>query len=181
MADVTGGTPPTGASEFNPPADIKEVYDHFGDLGRFYSVANVAALPSTGNWVGRRLTVADTGYEYRWVSGGWTITAGDSGWITPTLNAGWTTYAGEVPRYKFLNGVVFLVGRATGTAAAGTTVFSLPAGFRHTYGSDLVFQGHSDNGTALITVGPTGVVHVLSRPGDIRQGVSFSGVRFPAS
>jgi hypothetical protein len=34
------------------PADIKAVYDHFGDAAK-YKVATAGALPATGNWVGR--------------------------------------------------------------------------------------------------------------------------------
>lgn len=56
MADVTGATKPTNASAFDVPGDIADVYDHFGDSAKF-TVANVAALPATGNWVGRRLFV----------------------------------------------------------------------------------------------------------------------------
>ena len=75
MVDVTGGTPPTGASPFRVPEDIKEVYDHFGAPGMF-SVATVANLPASGNWEGRILLARDTGVEYRWTSGGWKYTAG---------------------------------------------------------------------------------------------------------
>ena len=58
MADVTGGTPPTNASPFAVPDDIKAVYDHFGAQSE-YSVATAASLPATGNWVGRTLHIAD--------------------------------------------------------------------------------------------------------------------------
>lgn len=69
MADVTGGTPPTGASPFRPPEDYKAVYDHFGAPGMF-SVATASALPASGNWAGRTLTVADKGVVYVW-NGSW--------------------------------------------------------------------------------------------------------------
>ena len=54
MADVTGGTPPTGISLFDVPADIKKVYEHFGDPDMF-SRATVGDLPASGNWKGRTL------------------------------------------------------------------------------------------------------------------------------
>lgn len=75
MVDVTGGTPPTGASPFRVPEDIKAVYDHFG-APEMFSVATVANLPASGNWEGRILLARDTGVQYRWTGGGWKYTAG---------------------------------------------------------------------------------------------------------
>lgn len=121
----------------------------------------------------------DTGYLYRRVTAGWELVAGDSGWITPTLGAGWSAYAGEVFKYRLLNGVVYLAGRASGSSAAGTLMFTLPPAFRHAYTSDLVFQAHSDFGTQIIVVSPSGGVIIVSNTGAVRQGVSLSGVRFP--
>jgi hypothetical protein len=70
MADVTGGTPPTNASPFAVPADMTDIYDHFGDAAMF-KVATVAALPASGNWAGRQLYVeADDGI-YRWTGSAW--------------------------------------------------------------------------------------------------------------
>lgn len=73
MADVTGGTPPTGGSEFKPHEHIAQAYQHFGDASMF-SVANAAALPSSGNWPGRTLQTSDTGII-------WLNVAGDSAWV----------------------------------------------------------------------------------------------------
>lgn len=70
MADVTGGTPPTNASPFAVPADIKEVYDHFGDIGK-YSVTTAASLPASGNWDGRHLWVEDVLRFYVWQGASW--------------------------------------------------------------------------------------------------------------
>ncbi len=72
MADVTGGTPPTNASPFAVPADIKAVYDHFGAPGKF-SVATAASLPPTGNWAGRTLMTADTLTIWAWTGTGWEV------------------------------------------------------------------------------------------------------------
>lgn len=89
MADVTGGTPPTGASPFRVPEDIDAVYQHFGDESMF-SVATAADLPASGNWEGRTLLARDTGVEYRWTGGGWKYTAGGdvvTAWRTNTVAA----------------------------------------------------------------------------------------------
>ncbi|QOC24845.1 hypothetical protein IC744_06685 [Microbacterium hominis] len=72
MADVTGGTPPTGASPFRPPEDIAAVYDHFGD-GSLFAVANAAALPASGNWPGRTLMVQDLNVLYMWTGSQWIV------------------------------------------------------------------------------------------------------------
>lgn len=73
MADLTGGTPPTGASPFRPPEDYKAVYDHFGGPGMF-SVANAAALPASGNWPGRTLVARNTGMI-------WVNPSGNTEWV----------------------------------------------------------------------------------------------------
>lgn len=70
MADVTGGTPPTNASPFAVPADITDVYDHFGDQSQF-SVATAASLPVSGNWVGRHIYVEDDQATRIWTGSAW--------------------------------------------------------------------------------------------------------------
>ena len=102
MADVTGGTPPTGASPFRPPEDYKAVYDHFGDQGMF-SVATASSLPASGNWPGRILTAADTGVVYVWRGSAWvrpfasgvsTLTSDSNGYLTITHGLGVTPVIG---------------------------------------------------------------------------------------
>lgn len=73
MADVTGGTPPTGSSPFRPPEDFQAAYDHFGGPEMF-SVRDAAALPSSGNWPGRTLVARDKGIIY-------VNPAGDATWV----------------------------------------------------------------------------------------------------
>lgn len=52
----------------------------------------------------------------------------DTGWVRLTLASGWTAAANwPSPAYRVKNGVVFLRGRLNATAAAGTTMFTLPA------------------------------------------------------
>jgi hypothetical protein len=70
MADVTGGTPPTNASPFAVPADMTDIYDHFGGLDK-YSVATSASLPGSGNWEGRQLFVTDQGRVRTWSGSSW--------------------------------------------------------------------------------------------------------------
>lgn len=101
MADVTGGTPPTNASPFAVPADIKTVYDHFGGPS-MYVVSTVAGLPSSGNWEGRILSVSEDDSVRRWNGASWDIIWGgayisrgrataqsipDSTWTTVTWSA----------------------------------------------------------------------------------------------
>lgn len=76
MADVTGTPVPTGASPFRVSEDLEALADHFG-APEMFQVANAAALPASGNWVGRRLPVADTGVTYRWDGSSWrAVTSG---------------------------------------------------------------------------------------------------------
>lgn len=84
MADVTGGTPPTNASPFAAPADMKALYDHFGAPGMF-SVSTASSLPPTGNWEGRRLWVADDKASYVWSGSAWSLQFQDWKSWTPTL------------------------------------------------------------------------------------------------
>ncbi|QYF98902.1 hypothetical protein [Microbacterium sp. PAMC21962] len=70
MADVTGGTPPTGASPFRPAEDIAEVYAHIGSQEMF-SRPNVASLPASGNWPGRTLMVQDLNVLYMYTGSQW--------------------------------------------------------------------------------------------------------------
>lgn len=77
MADVTGGTPPVGSTEFDVPTHLKEMYDHFGGAGMF-AVANPSLLPSSGNWAGRMLLAQSTGIVYVWYPTGWRIVGGDT-------------------------------------------------------------------------------------------------------
>lgn len=51
-------------------------------------------------------------------------------WVTPSLSAGWTGSYGFGYK-KLTNGIVYIRGRLTpGTETDGTTIFTLPAGYR---------------------------------------------------
>lgn len=95
MADVTGIPVPTNASPFDVPGDIKKVADAVGDQTR-YSVANAAALPASGNWLGRILMTQDTKDLYKctalpgtweYIANGVKRTTGSSGSLSLTLTS----------------------------------------------------------------------------------------------
>lgn len=158
MTDVTGGTPPTGGSEFKPHEHIAETYQHFGDAAMF-AVANAAALPSSGNWVGRHLMASDTGFVYAWDGAAWSLRTGDSGWDALTMANGWVAFGGayEAPESRLLNGIVFVHGTIkNGTTSPATTVTTLPAGRRP--GAYIVVPLASSGHAAEIA--PTGEVRI---------------------
>jgi hypothetical protein len=119
--------------------------------------------------------------EFIYNGSGWvSVFAYDTGWITPTLGTNWSTYAGETPKYRKLGGILFLSGRCSGTAAAGTTIFTLPTGFRHSVGyTQMVWQAHSDGGTQTMIVESDGDVVIASNAGTTRQGVSLAAISYP--
>ena len=48
-------------------------------------VANFAALPASGNWLGRRISTSDTGRAYRWSGSAWV--GADGAFLTATFSA----------------------------------------------------------------------------------------------
>jgi hypothetical protein len=160
MAGRTGytATPAT----FDPQVHMDAIYAHFDPLiGE--TRANLAALPASGNWPGRQISLIDTRAVYSWFAGtGWAPAGDDTGWITPTLGAGWTAIGSETPRYRKKDGVVFLQGRATrssGSAAA----FTLPAGF--VPDMQLVFLAESNGSSVRASIPLDGAI-----PGTVAAG-----------
>lgn len=89
----------------------------------------------------------------------------DSGWTTATLGNSWAAFGGAfaTPAYRKFCGTVYLQGlMASGTT--GTTVFTLPAGYRPLH--ELVFIAASGTGGttggARIEILASGVVQVNS-------------------
>lgn len=82
-------------------------------------------------------------------------------------------------RYRAKNGFVHLSGRVTGTAAAGTTIFTLPTAYRHNAPEQMIFTTHSDNGATIMSIASDGAVAIASRIGLPRAGVSLAGISFP--
>src|ERR1051325_3406992 len=67
MAGKTGYTAIATTDEFEGPAQITAVAKHFDDLFDF-TVDTEDSLPMSGNWVGRRALVLDTGTAYACMS-----------------------------------------------------------------------------------------------------------------
>lgn len=159
MADVTGGTPPTGGDEFKPHEDIAEAYTHFGD-GSMFSRANAAALPSSGNWPGRLLMTEDDGAVWRW-NGSWKKIAWDTGDQNITYATGWSTDSVQ-GTYRVVNGMCSLNGRIKATAGAGGDAFTtLPVGARPA--SERVTLGFNAGNYQTIIIGTSGAVSVFGR------------------
>jgi len=142
---MTGRTSYTGVDNsgaMQGPAQITAVYEHFDSLiGE--SEPSASALPMSGNWPGRMISVEDTGAIYLWVSGAWVAAVlPDTGWITPTLGAGWSVNS-VAPRYRRRNGVVYFKGRANSSGATGVA-FIVQAGF---FPDDVRVQTLDANGT----------------------------------
>lgn len=96
------------------------------------SVANAAALPSTGNWYGRVLRTADDHQLFFWNGTGWTQMS-NGPWLTPTLASGISVPSGYAPpRYRRVPGAVELQGTISGTSGSGYELFTLPGGYRPT-------------------------------------------------
>lgn len=107
----------------------------------------------------------------------------DSGWITATLTNSWvafgTPYA--TPSYRILNGVVYLQGFAkSGTTTVGTTIFTLPAGYRPLATIRFVVaDGNTTAQFASLEVSSAGVVSDPTALGS-SAGLSFNGMSFIA-
>lgn len=57
----------------------------------------------------------------------------DSGWKNATLENGWTNISNRTMKYRKIGNVVYIQGTISGgTYAAGTTLFTLPEGFKNT-------------------------------------------------
>lgn len=160
MADVTGGDPPIGSSEFNPPLHFDEVYKHFGDPEMF-AVANAAALPASGNWLGRMLMTSDTGFVYRWTGAAWKVVAGDTGNVALTLESGWTGSS----TYRVVNGMASMNGRLDATSGAGAVVTVVPAVARPA--SERVTLGIASGLLQTIIIQPSGNVTLFGKSGAV--------------
>jgi hypothetical protein len=130
MTGRTGYTNPTNDNTFAPPADMTAVYEHFDPLiGE--TVATAADLPSSGNWVGRTITVVDTGFVYIWFSAGWKFMAGSAAADIATFSTGWTSMTGgHKARIRRQGNLVTLHGGILfGTNANYNSMFTVPSGF----------------------------------------------------
>lgn len=104
----------------------------------------------------------------------------DSGWVNLSLNSGWTyQYSADIPQYRKINGIVYLRGLVDGTAAAGTIIATLPAGFRP-YGSFNRFACVlNQNQQVNIQVNSTGAINDYTKGTASRTFICLAGVSFP--
>lgn len=86
---------------------------------------------------------------------------GDTGWILATLGNSWVAFGGAfaAPYYRKFNGMTMLIG-AMKSGTTGTTVFTLPAGYRPSV--ERQFPVQSNAGTAQLSVFTTGIVQVTA-------------------
>lgn len=145
------------------------------------TLCNFTTGTQTAAWYRRRMRVGVWGpWEKIYSTDGEIETLlGNSAWTNLTLASGWGDYASETGSYRIKNGICYLAGRVSGTAAAGATIATLPTNARHTYASAMVFNTHSDNGSTIMLAGSDGIIAIASRVGLVRTGVSLAGISFP--
>lgn len=172
MAGITGYTPTPAA--FDPQVHMDAIYAHF-DSKISPSVATAAALPSTGNWPGRTFLVVADGTIRTWIAGAWVIVREDTGWITLPLSNSWVTYGApyEAPRYRRLNGVVFIDSMLKlGTFTSGTVIATLPAGFRPA--KQHMRPVVANNAFGSVEVNASGTITVNVLPGNASLSLELS-------
>lgn len=168
MAGKTGYTAISNGSAFGFD-QINGGFAHFDALiGE--TVATATSLPASGNWTGRTVFVQDVAGLSVWDGTKWVATRSDTGRVNVTsFGNGFTAYSGSGwsgVKYRILNGVVYLNGAATNTAAwtAGTAICNLPIAARPT----VQIQGAN----CTVEVGGNVVTIADGGPG----GISFSAV-----
>lgn len=83
--------------------------------------------------------------------------APDSGWINLPLLNGWTSASGRTVQYRKIAGIVYMRGRAIGTASSSTTMGTLPAGYRPGQnGRWLTISASGGSAVAVTNVNTTG-------------------------
>lgn len=183
--------PSSGALMFQVPVSSLRVKDH-----RYHSVAscNLATISMRIN------------SQVTYISGGCNSyipvnlnylpnrsgSKHETGWLTPALQAGWGQYSNpstptavfsEVRYKKAADGVVEVKGMISGgTVTAGTTLFTLPAGYRPD--SQLLFRAAnagSGANNSRVDVMPDGKVILRQSPGtSASTWLSLDGITFVA-
>ena len=169
LVPVMGVYGQSGAPTFS--ADLTEVADDTAQLAAA-EVADLASLPTTGNWMGRRIWV-DSERESRWWDGtGWVRAIADTGWMDIPLNSAYT-FQNRAPQVSRIGSVLYFHGDVkpkTGTFPANSVITvstgtGVPVGFRppvvenrqlagNSAGVDV--RGYIDAGGNLVIVtGPT--------------------------
>jgi hypothetical protein len=103
----------------------------------------------------------------------------DTPWVALPLINGWTNYGSgyTVAQYRRLRGVVYLRGLVVGTARTQGHLATLPAGFRHTGGTQLWWVSADPSGSRVDTQDPG---YVVWSAGGTTAYVSLSGISYPA-
>ena len=134
MPDIKGLRYPNGGDVPNIPADIQNLAtDTYRKLGR--TVADVDALSALSGMVeGDQVYLISHGIMVKYAGAvlGWVNHKND--WIIPSITAGWNVFG--TPNYDTVAylkryGIVYIRGSvAATTAVMGTTIFTLPVGYR---------------------------------------------------
>lgn len=102
----------------------------------------------------------------------------DSGWKNATLENGWSNISNRNMKYRKIGSVVYVQGTITGgTYAAGTTLFTLPEGFRNTMPYQKFVGEYYSSGAQVgfVYVYNNGVVALdVALPGNAEFSISFS-------
>lgn len=121
-------------------------------FGNFHQTYYTSDFEVPENWLLIALKSADD-FEIYWGTGDY-----ETDWKTPTLSSGWNNLEASVApaRYRRKNGVIFL-GGSVGGGASGSTIFTLPEGYRPKY-QQRYRAGYAGNGQAFVLIRPTGAV-----------------------
>ena len=143
----------------------------WGFLGPYTSLSALNAVP--GTFIGQHATVsgsatASENGDYIWSGSAWVIRGSDSGWTNASLAANWSSYTtgglGNV-RYRRQANKLIIRGVALAGPSAGTTIFTLPAGFQPSSAFEsFIVTGSSTLSPVAITISTAGVVALSSAP-----------------
>ena len=165
----------------------------YGTLGLRPGVCTSTSRPGSP-YDGQVIYETNTGLTLVWNGSTWkpisttSITASDgylqyqTSWTSATYDATWTTYASEwgpAAYYRTNDGMVHLRGLVKRTSGSGTTVFTLPAGYRPPHKHLLMTVG--SGGIARVDVGTDGaVVFVSSLSGtvSVTDWLSLNDLKF---
>lgn len=124
--DDTRDFPGFFASDMWPSLWPRLIHRYATTAARDADLAGLGAADRAFAWVDA------SGSLTAWTGAAWsdTPTTVDTGWVAATLSANWTNVGGYTARYRRVNGRVEVGGMLIRGAGAGSTFFTLPAGFR---------------------------------------------------
>lgn len=161
LGGPTGPTGPAGPTGAQGPTGLQGAQGPRGEEGAPCPNENADLLD------GKHASEFD-GSEEVW------HTVGASG--EPSFQNGWAHNLGQLVRFRRINGIVYLTGRAAGDTQS-YIIFTLPAGYRPAQTSDILCgQGYGAEAT-VIRIDPDGDVSIQTG----NTIAMFSGVCFPTS